>query len=60
MKIIAIYIAVIVVCATPYITNGYKLSKCDFEENYKCEAIHGIGVIVPPAALVTMWFAADK
>ena len=45
---------------TPYVWNAYKLSNCDFESNYKCEAIHGIGVVIPPTALVTVWFADDS
>ena len=44
----------------PYASNGYKLSQCDFEAPYKCEAIHGIGVIIPPAAFVTFWFDHDS
>ena len=44
---------------TPYAWNGYKLSNCDFESNYKCEAIHGIGVVIPPTAFITVWFGDD-
>jgi len=45
---------------TPYVCNGYKLAGCDFEPSYKCEVIHGLGVIVPPAAFVTVWFDDDR
>lgn len=36
--------------------NAYRLTLCDFEAPYKCEVIHTIGVVVPPAAVVTVWF----
>lgn len=39
-------------------TNFYKLTECDFNEPYKCEVIHGVGVI-PPFAFVTAWFSID-
>jgi len=44
---------------TPYFWNGYKLFKCDFESSYKCEIIHGVGLIIPPAALITVWADVD-
>ena len=59
MKLILL-LPIIVLGFTPYVWNGYKLSNCDFEANYKCEAIHGVGVIVPPASLITMWFDDDE
>ncbi len=52
-------VVLIVIGFAPYLVNGYKFSQCDFESNYKCEAIHAIGVIVPPASLVTVWFDHD-
>jgi len=50
---------IFVIAVTPYLWNGYKLSNCDFESDYKCEIIHGIGVVVPPLAFVTVWFGDD-
>ena len=53
----------LILCAvlvTPYVYNDYKLAGCDFESDYKCEAIHLIGVIVPPSAYVTVWFDDDR
>lgn len=44
----------------PYVWNAVKLVSCDFESDYRCEAIHGIGVIIPPASIVTVWFADDS
>jgi len=40
--------------------NAYKLTECDFESNYKCEVIHGVGVIVPHSAIIAVWFDTDK
>lgn len=42
-----------------FVTNIVKLTDCDFEAPYRCEAIHGIGLL-PPVALVTVWFTTDK
>lgn len=44
----------------PWPINAYKLSNCDFKSDYKCEVMHGIGVFVPPAAIVTVWFGTDE
>ena len=49
-----------VLAITPYAWNGYKLAGCDFESPYKCEAVHGIGVVIPPAAFITVWFDDDR
>lgn len=59
MKAISIVILVVIAC-TPYLYNGYKLAGCDFEPNYKCEGIHVIGVVIPPAAFITVWFDDDR
>ena len=42
-----------------FVANAIKLSECDFVAPYRCEAIHGIGLL-PPAAIVTVWFDSDK
>lgn len=60
MKQILFMIALIGLLFTPYIFNGVKLANCDFESPYKCEAIHVIGVVVPPSAFITVWFADDS
>lgn len=39
--------------------NFMKLTNCDFKSDYKCEAIHGVGLI-PAFSLVTVWFGADE
>ncbi len=40
--------------------NLYRLTQCDFEENYKCEVLHSLGVIIPPTAIITVWFGDDS
>ena len=45
---------------TPYVWNAVKLSNCDFESDFKCEVIHGVGLVAPPASYVTVWFDDDK
>ena len=52
-------VIVIIFGFVPYVWNAIKLASCDFSSPYRCEIIHGIGVIVPPASLVTVWFADD-
>lgn len=36
--------------------NAVKFFRCDFDTPLKCEVVHGIGVFVPPASLITVWF----
>jgi len=45
---------------TPWIWNAVKFVGCDFESDYKCEAIHATGVFIPPAAYITVWFDSDN
>ena len=42
-----------------WVWNGVKLMACDFEPNYKCEVIHGAGLVAPPLSLITVWFGDD-
>ena len=39
-----------------WIVNLIQFIGCDFAEPYKDEVIYGIGVFIPPAAMVTVWF----
>lgn len=59
MKVFGTLLLVVLMC-TPYVWNVVKFVNCDFESNYKCEAIHGIGAVIPPAAFITVWFADDS
>ena len=56
VKMVLVFIFMALVIAWPI--NAYKLYNCDFDPDYKCEIIHGIGVI-PMAAIFTMWFPSD-
>ena len=58
MKFLTLMIICILVC-TPYVWNAVKFASCDFESNYECEVVHGIGVFIPPSAFVTVWFGDD-
>jgi len=48
---------VFVLLAAPWVVNAVKFIECDFEpsNNYKCEVVHGIGVFIYPASIVTVW-----
>lgn len=50
---------ILALVVTPWIWNAVKFADCDFESDYKCEALHGIGVVVPPASYITVWFDDD-
>lgn len=42
--------------AAAWIVNVVKFVQCDFKESYKEEVIHGVGIVFPPAAIVTVWY----
>lgn len=42
-----------------WLWNAARFFSCDFRAPYACEAIHATGVLVPPLALVTVWFETD-
>jgi len=46
-------------CIIAWFVNLYKLAECDFESDYKCEVMHGLGVI-PALAPFTVWVGTDK
>ena len=51
---------IILACLAVWPVNLYKLCKCDWSnDNWKPEIIHGIGVVMPPASYVTVWFGTD-
>jgi len=59
MKIITIYALSVILTLSVWGINFSKATDCDFKSDYKCEAIHGFGVVVPPASFVTVWFDTD-
>lgn len=42
-------------CASCWVMNLVKLTRCDFEAPWKGEIIHVVG-LAGPASLVTVWF----
>lgn len=59
MKLTTLLI-IFAIAITPWVWNAAKFAQCDFESNYKCEIIHGIGLFVPPASWITVWFDTDE
>ena len=52
-------VAIVILFIVMYVFNIVKFVQCDFETDYKCEVIHAVGVFVPPASLITVWFDTD-
>ena len=52
-------VIIIVVIGTGWVKNIIKLSDCDFEASFKCEVVHGIGII-PPVGMITGWLDMGK
>lgn len=55
-----IKLAVVMVLLASWIWNAVKFASCDFESDFKCEVVHGAGVFIPMAAVITVWFDVDK
>ena len=45
-----------------YLVNIYYLTKCDFDPkgSWRGEVIHALGVVLPPAAMVTALMMKDR
>lgn len=56
--VFGLQIAIFTLFVVSWALNLNKLMNCDFEPNYKCEFVHGVG-LVPMAAPFTVWFATD-
>jgi len=57
---VALWIALALVVPVSWLGNAYYLTQCDFESDYKCEIVHGVGVVVPVAAPITVWSSTDE
>ena len=55
----ALGVLILVLIITLWVWNFTKLTDCDFEPDYRCEIIHGIGII-PPITFITVWFSSDN
>lgn len=58
-KTMGFFLILWVAVAISWIGNVVALTDCDFKADYKCEAIHAVGLI-PVASLVTVWLPTDK
>lgn len=47
---------IVVLMLVAYVVNFLKFIENDFEAPYKSEIINGIGVFMPPSAIITVWF----
>ena len=47
---------IVVLMMVAYVVNFLKFIENDFEAPYKSEIVNGIGVFLPPAASITVWF----
>ena len=47
---------IVVLMMVAYVVNFIKFIDNDFEAPYKSEIVNGIGVFLPPAASITVWF----
>ena len=43
-----------------WVVNLTQLFSCDFEAPYECEISHSLGIVIPPAAIVTVWIDTDE
>lgn len=59
MRWAAIYV-ILVISLAAFAFNAYKLVRCDFKSDYKCEAIHGAGFVIPPLSWLTVWAGTDS
>lgn len=47
---------IVILMLVAYVVNFIKFIGNDFEAPYKSEIVNGIGVFIPPAASITVWF----
>lgn len=57
--VVLIYIVLALFMFLGWVKNIVKLSDCDFETPYKCEVIHGVG-LVPVVGMFTGWMDVGK
>jgi len=57
--VIIIWLSIVAAVCGSWVGNLLKLTDCDFEPNYRCEALHGAGLI-PVVSVITVWADTDK
>lgn len=50
------YFIFIIYTAICWVINIIFLFQCDFDAPYKEEFVHGLGILFPPAAGLTVWY----
>lgn len=56
VAIILVQLLMLLGMGIPWVINLIKFINCDFAAPWKDEIIHLLGVLIPPASIVTMWF----
>ena len=61
MKLVGSLIFILFVLAgiIGYAMNIYKITQCDFESPFKCEAVRAVGLI-PPVGAIVGWIDLGK
>ena len=59
LTLVDIVYIIILFGAALWFWNAYKFISCDLSPDYKCEVAHGIGIVIPPLAIVTVWMEDD-
>lgn len=59
-KYLAIWGMMIVLTVACWLGNTTKFVACDFESPLNCEIVHGVGLIMPPASIITIFYDTDK
>ena len=57
---LVLYIVTLVILLGSYVWNAVELTQCDFEAPYRCEIVHGIGVVVPAVAPISLAIGSDR
>ena len=59
-SVVILNLAIAIFVIACWVVNLVKFTECDFEDPYKSEIIHGVGVVFPPASVVTCWFPSEE
>ena len=59
-KYLVIWSVVIITIVVCWLGNTVKFVECDYDLPLNCEIIHGVGLIMPPASVVTVFYGSDK
>jgi hypothetical protein len=54
--LLKVQVVIVVLMLVAYVVNFIKFIENDFEAPYKSEIVNAIGVFLPPAASITVWF----